>query len=150
MPRGSLKITAEVKGLRDLRKKLRDDPVYAEPLREALSRAAAYFKEQLRRDAPGSIGQRTIMTVDQRPIPKFAMIVMRYAAKRSKKGPFRYPWALDNSAKLKSGARYHYRVGPHSGQLTYHWLTNIRKRTADYITQTIQRAAAQIERRWQT
>lgn len=138
----------QVEGLRDLKKKLKAEEAFAEPLRAAYAEAAAIGEEEAKRRAPRLTGKTLAAiysSVDKKPVPKWGAVRTRTVNRASKKTgkKFRYAWALNYSK-----SRYRYRSSG-SGP-TYDWFTGAIRSIKDRISGILTNAAREIEKQWQT
>lgn len=133
-----------IEGLKPLQKKLRAEPLYAEPLREALTEAGELVRDEAQRRAPvetGRLRRQIKLTVSKARVPKSAIVRANVTKRR-----FRYGWALNFSKKRP----YRYRGTVWRGQRTLDWFGGARDRLSGRTRAILARAMARIERQWQT
>lgn len=141
MPR-QIEFSITVGDWRKVRKHLAEpDSLVGGPWKAALEAAANLVAAEAKTRAPKKSGtlQASITTAYQaRPIPLWGKVTANTGAK------FRYGWAL-NFAKKR---QYHYRSTGRMGQLTLGWFTNAMGAMRDKVNALLERAAAEVERRW--
>lgn len=141
------KFRIQVNGLKELRKKAKEDATIGEPMRGAYTEAAAIGKAEVDRRAPrmsGKTAGAVYSNVDKKPLPKWGAVRMRTVNRASRGGKFRYPWALNYSKKRK----YVYRAS--GSGLTFDWFTGAIRTVKDRIGGILNTAAREIEKTWQT
>jgi hypothetical protein len=145
-------VRADIKGIDELMAKMRGNPIFAEPWREALKtltdrtyeaeqRAAAKFTHH----GPGEgLASHIYQKMDTRPIPEWGYVsqtaVSSGGPDKKRGGPFRYAWALNASD------RYHY-AG--TGVSTKDWFYKPLARMKRVTQDVLERAAKKIEALWQ-
>lgn len=135
------KITVDIEGINQVLRKLRaEDPVYAEPWREALTEATelAYGKAMQRApEATGRLKARMTKRVGGGVAPRYGVVSNRVQKKKA-----RYAFIL-NASKIA-----HYRGGPNRGQPTRLWFTHALDEVQRKINDILTKAAERIERKW--
>ncbi len=127
-----LRLSVQLDGYRELKRKMRTDELLAEPWREALESAAVYAHQEAQAAAPVRTGklQASIgWKMSARPLPFWAKVETKARAPKR----FNYPALLNFSPKHG-----------HKG-----WLTDMRNRIQGNINAILERAAKEIERLWQ-
>lgn len=121
-------------------------PVYAEPLRRALTDAGRLGRAYVETRAPrgtGRLSRAIDDRVDPRPVPRFLRIgyVPEGPPMPTRRG-FRYPGALEG------GPKYTYRSGPLKGRPTRGWLSGASKFLRRQVNALLRRAAQETEQQW--
>lgn len=137
-------MTARIEGLKKLLRDLRtEDPIYAEPWREALTEATEIVQREAQGRAPSATGKLrgSITTkLQAQPVPRWGAV--RANARR---GKTRYGFVL-NWGQAQRGAGV---VTFHSGgQPTKGWFTGALSKLQAHVNGLLDRAARQIEARW--
>jgi hypothetical protein len=142
-------VRADVKGIDAIQRKLASaEPIFAEPWRKALetatdeafeseSRAISRFRTQ-------GMQSHLDQKMDTRPIPEWGYVSLdafsSHGPDKKRGGPFRYPWALNASE------RYHY-AG--TERTTKGWWDRPLSRMKQRVQELLEKAAREVEARWQ-
>lgn len=132
-----IKLDVEIKGLKQIQRKLSGNELYAEPFKDLMSAIGQRGENIAATSAPhGRTGQLEIKishAVQKKPLPLWVAIRSR-ARRRSKKYPRGYPygWLLERAPKYG-----------HFG-----WFSQPLKRLAGQVGPLLNGAAREIERKW--
>ena len=129
----------EVKGLTEQLMKLRNfDAIASRHFRGAGENSIKFLEREWKKDSPVDTGRyRSSIAGRVKSVVGASVVAVVGTNVRGDKG-FPYP------AALESGARYHYRRGPHRGQPTMGRVKRILKEARNTITKTFNNAVKKI------
>lgn len=138
MPKAG-RFNMRVEGLSELRRAIRAENLYAEPLRDGLQEAADAVAKEARRvvyfhSRSGRLFDSIKTFVSKAKIPRMAKVTANASRRK-----FRYGYALNASS------RYHWKDSRAS---TVDWFGGIRKRMSGTVAEIISRVDAKIASRW--
>lgn len=140
-------VRADIKEIDVIQKKLASaDPIYAKPWRDALTDLTYTTVARLRAAAPhntGKLDSRFMNKMDSRPVPEWS-----YIQNTAERNGVAYPFLLNASERYHYAGGYGYGfIGPRP--TTKGWWTKTWAGMRKTITDTLAKAAAEIEAKWQ-
>ncbi len=144
----TVKVRVRIEGINEIRAKLMTaDPIYAEPVRKAITEAAETVEARAKKRAPVLTGKLQA-SVKRQISPQTVPLWAKVTAEAERKS-FRYPWALEAGKGKKNKAGQH-SITKYRGtrKKTRRWFRGSARGLRKLLQQALSQAAREIAVKW--